>query len=459
MHMTIPHDAEWIIDKIRKNGFEAFAVGGCVRDTLLGREPGDWDITTSAKPEEVKKIFGKTVDTGLQHGTVTVIRSGIGYEVTTYRIDGEYQDGRHPESVEFTSNLKEDLKRRDFTINAMAYSHETGIVDEFGGMEDLEHRIIRCVGLAHDRFTEDALRILRAIRFAAQLGFEIEEETYRAIADIAPNLKKVSKERIQVEMTKLLQSNYPEKVVMVEATGISSYVTDAFPGVFAKEQEMRGIGIPSVGACGATETVWCSSGASAEIPPVGIWKAGGNERCRAADMLQSLAWTQEVSGMFAELKTLPDEKSMRWAGFLRHMSPNAVRTILKGLKLDTETIDNARMMVEAAQMPLAPEKPAIRRFLSRMSSYQFEGCLNLKTLDGDTDVPEIRRLWAEIIEDGDCISLKTLQVNGGDLIKAGVKPGKQFGELLAWLLDQVLEDPEMNQKEILLERLAERVSC
>lgn len=398
MRIEMPRDVEWIIGKIREHGYEAFAVGGCVRDTLLGREPGDWDITTSAKPEEVKAIFGKTVDTGLQHGTVTVIRNREGYEVTTYRIDGEYHDGRHPDSVEFTSNLKEDLKRRDFTINAMAYSHETEIVDEFGGMEDLDNKIIRCVGLAHDRFTEDALRILRAIRFAAQLGFEIEDETYKAISDIAPNLKKVSKERIQVELTKLLLSDYPEKMAMVEATGISQYVTEQFGEVFVKDD----------------------------------------------------------ADSFAKLKSLPKEKSMRWAGFLRHMEPVKVRAILKGLKLDNETIDNGRMMVEAFQTPLAPEKPEIRRFLSRMSRYQFEGCLYLKELDGDKNVEEIRRLWEEVEADGDCISLKTLAVNGGDLMEAGVEKGKAIGETLAWLLDMVLENPELNKKEILLGKLEER---
>lgn len=398
MRIEMPRDVEWIVGKIREHGYEAFAVGGCVRDTLLGREPGDWDITTSAKPEEVKAIFGKTVDTGLQHGTVTVIRNREGYEVTTYRIDGEYHDGRHPDSVEFTSNLKEDLKRRDFTINAMAYSHETEIVDEFGGMEDLDNKIIRCVGLAHDRFTEDALRILRAIRFAAQLGFEIEDETYKAISDIAPNLKKVSKERIQVELTKLLLSDYPEKMAMVEATGISQYVTEQFGEVFVKDD----------------------------------------------------------ADSFAKLKSLPKEKSMRWAGFLRHMEPVKVRAILKGLKLDNETIDNGRMMVEAFQTPLAPEKPEIRRFLSRMSRYQFEGCLYLKELDGDKNVEEIRRLWEEVEADGDCISLKTLAVNGGDLMEAGVEKGKAIGETLAWLLDMVLENPELNKKEILLGKLEER---
>lgn len=400
MRIEMPRDVEWIIGKIRDHGFEAFAVGGCVRDTLLGREPGDWDITTSAKPEEVKGIFGKTVDTGLQHGTVTIIKNRNGYEVTTYRIDGEYHDGRHPESVEFTSNLKEDLKRRDFTINAMAYSHETEIVDEFGGMDDLADQVIRCVGRAHDRFTEDALRILRAIRFAAQLGFEIESGTYKAISDIAPNLKNVSKERIQVELTKLLLSEYPEKMMMVHATGICPYVTADFGEVFEKE---------------GTESI-------------------------------------------AKVKALPKEKSMRWAGFLRHMEPVKVRAILKGLKLDNETIDNGRTMVEAAQTPLAPQKPQIRRFLSKMSRYQFEGCLYLKELDGDDSIEEIRRLWREIEADGDCISLKMLAVNGGDLMAAGVEKGKKLGETLAWLLDLVLEHPELNQKETLLKKLADKIS-
>lgn len=187
----------------------------------------------------MKEIFGKTVDTGLKHGTVTIIKHGSGYEVTTYRIDGEYLDGRHPETVEFTPDLREDLKRRDFTINAMAYSHETGIVDEFEGMEDLKRRVIRCVGCAKDRFTEDALRILRAVRFAAQLDFVIEDETYKAIAEIAPNLVHVSKERIQVELTKLLLSDHPEKIWMVDATGIAEYVTPGFTEVFERELESR----------------------------------------------------------------------------------------------------------------------------------------------------------------------------------------------------------------------------
>lgn len=402
MRINMPYEAEWIIKKIREHGYEAFAVGGCVRDTLLGRVPGDWDITTSAKPEEVKAIFGKTVDTGLQHGTVTIIKNHAGYEVTTYRIDGEYHDGRHPDSVEFTSDLLEDLKRRDFTINAMAYSHETGIVDEFDGMKDLEEKTVRCVGLARDRFTEDALRILRAVRFAAQLGFEIESGTYKAIFEIAPNLEKVSKERIQVELTKLLLSDYPGKIVMVDETGISPYVTGGFPAVFERERALTG---------------------------------------------------KDPAESFQSLALLPKEKSVRWAGFLRHMDPDTVKKILKGLKLDNETIGNGKTMVEAAQTPLPPDKTEIRRFLSRMTAYQFEGALNLKDLDGVEHISEIRALWKEIAEDGDCVSLKMLAVDGNDLIAAGVKPGKDVGEALKALLDMVLEDPSLNRKECLLKKL------
>lgn len=172
--IRLPRQVQWIIQKLKEQGFEAYAVGGCVRDSILGREPEDWDITTSAKPEEIKEIFRRTVDTGIAHGTVTVLAEKEGFEVTTYRIDGEYEDGRHPKEVWFTGMLAEDLKRRDFTINAMAYNDEDGLCDLFGGQEDLKQGVIRCVGEARERFTEDALRILRAVRFGAQLGFSME---------------------------------------------------------------------------------------------------------------------------------------------------------------------------------------------------------------------------------------------------------------------------------------------
>ncbi len=420
----MPYEAEWIIDNIRSHGYEAFIVGGCVRDAVLGRIPGDWDITTSAKPEQVKEIFGKTVDTGLKHGTVTIIKHGSGYEVTTYRIDGEYLDGRHPETVEFTPDLREDLKRRDFTINAMAYSHETGIVDEFEGMEDLKRRVIRCVGCAKDRFTEDALRILRAVRFAAQLDFVIEDETYKAIAEIAPNLVHVSKERIQVELTKLLLSDHPEKIWMVDETGIADYVTSGFPEVFERELEREN-----------------------------SHNAGENETPGTSGCLVDGASRDALKECWIGLAALPADKSHRWAGFLRHMTAEQAVKILRGLKLDNDTIGNVKNMITAFQAPLAVDKVEIRRLLSRVTEYQFLGAMQLKKLDGDETVPGILRLFEEIKEAGDCVSLKQLAVNGGDLLAKGLVKGKQIGDGLMYLLNLVLEKPELNKKDILLEKI------
>ena len=208
--MDIPEKAAMVIKELMDQGFEAYAVGGCVRDSILGRQPEDWDITTSARPEQVKQIFPRTVDTGIEHGTVTVLIDKETFEVTTYRVDGEYEDHRHPREVTFTASLEEDLKRRDFTINAMAYNPETGLVDIFHGIEDLEQGVIRCVGAPEARFDEDALRILRAIRFSAQLGFRIDEATQRAMSGKAADLKEVSAERIRVELVKLLISKHPE---------------------------------------------------------------------------------------------------------------------------------------------------------------------------------------------------------------------------------------------------------
>ncbi|MBQ5360668.1 MAG: CCA tRNA nucleotidyltransferase, partial [Lachnospiraceae bacterium] len=206
----IPENASRIIDVIQQAGYEAYVVGGCVRDSVMGRKPNDWDITTSALPTDVKALFKRTVDTGLKHGTVTVLMGGESFEVTTYRIDGEYGDGRHPDQVTFTASLEEDLKRRDFTINAMAYNYTAGLVDLFDGREDLRRKCIRAVGDPEKRFSEDALRILRAVRFAAQFGFGIEPETAGAIRELAPTLQKVSAERIRDELNKLLVSDHPE---------------------------------------------------------------------------------------------------------------------------------------------------------------------------------------------------------------------------------------------------------
>ena len=237
MEMRLPRSVVEIIDRLESLGYEAYAVGGCVRDTLLGREPEDWDITTSAKPEAVKKAFDRTIDTGIEHGTVTVMKNHVGYEVTTYRIDGEYEDNRHPKQVSFTGNLVDDLERRDFTINAMAYNPKTGLVDAFDGTGDLKRRIIRCVGDPDKRFDEDALRMLRAVRFSGQLQFTIEEKTRQAIVERAEHLQNISAERIRVEMTKLLISKDSGQLREAVDTGMTAYFLPELDRMMTFEQK------------------------------------------------------------------------------------------------------------------------------------------------------------------------------------------------------------------------------
>lgn len=399
VQIRIPEQVEGIISKLNENGFEAYAVGGCVRDTLLGREPGDWDITTSARPEQVKQIFRRTVDTGIQHGTVTIMVNHTGFEVTTYRIDGVYEDGRHPKSVEFTANLHADLMRRDFTINAMAYSHKTGIVDCFGGMEDLKHGVIRCVGNASDRFSEDALRMLRAVRFSAQLGFLIDEETKYAMTSMACNLIQVSKERIQTELSKLLLSSCPERMDLICGTGLSAYVSQAFHNA----------------------------------------------------ALMGMGQTVSYSGLAAE-------KHLRWAAFLRNLSHDEAVIVLKDLKMDNDTIFRATELVRWWKRPIEADRYQIRLVMSQMSKELFDDLLTLKSqISCNEETPEllefIKGLAGKIREEGDCISMKDLAVNGSDLIKAGMSPGKELGEMLDKMFQLVLKEPQKNTKALLLESL------
>ena len=411
MRIQIPSHVEYIIGKLNQNGYEAFAVGGCVRDTLLGRTPGDWDITTSARPEQVKALFRRTIDTGIQHGTVTVMLERTGYEVTTYRIDGEYEDGRHPRQVEFTSDLLEDLKRRDFTINAMAYSHETGIVDAFGGMEDLEKRVIRCVGEPMERFEEDALRILRAIRFSAQLDFSREEKTREAITRIAPNLAKVSRERVQMELTKLLCSDHPEQIRQVYETEISRYVSEEF-------------------SC----LPWEKAEISPALPKEKYVRWAAFLRCACPTEQDS--WQTDLSCEKAAGKNFCEE---------REKAVRAGGKILRDLKLDNETIGRVKTLTSWCGEKLLPEAPSVRRAMSKMEPEVWDALVELNQY-GD----EILCLTKEIRAAGDCLDLKHLAVNGRDLMSAGVRPGKDMGEILNKMLQEVLERPENNQKEILM---------
>lgn len=394
----MPGPVEGILRELRTHGYEAFAVGGCVRDVLLGREPGDWDITTSARPEQVKAVFGKTVDTGLQHGTVTVIRNRVGYEITTYRIDGEYEDGRHPKEVIFTADLREDLRRRDFTINAMAYSHETGLVDAFGGLEDLKAGRIRCVGNAVERFTEDALRMLRAVRFSAQLGFSIEEKTWEALQELAPNLAMVSKERILTELTKTLLSDRPENVCLIESAGLIPYISKTFGTVLGEELEER------------------------------LKKSGA----------------------------LPASRGVRFAALLLNAGEENAGRILRELKSDRETMDKTRLLVRWFSRKIGQAPADIRRVMSAMEDTLFDDLLTLReTLRPEEarKMQEIRKTAAGIRERGECIRLRQLAVTGADLIACGLQPGPELGKTLNRLFEGVLEHPEWNQKETLLKQV------
>lgn len=475
MHINLPEKVNTIIEALLAHGYEAYAVGGCVRDSLLGREADDWDITTSASPYEVKELFRRTIDTGIQHGTVTVMLDKEGFEVTTYRIDGEYEDGRHPKEVLFTKNLEEDLKRRDFTINAMAYNEQTGLVDIFGGIKDLENGIIRCVGVARERFEEDALRILRAYRFSAQLGFEIDAETRRAASVLAGNLKKISAERIRTELTKLLLSKNPDRLVWAMEDGITPEFLPEWDRMFQTSQNnpnhLYNVGehtLLVIRLIGDSE--W-------QRAFLGQLLA---EKLRAGECL-----TEQLPEVFAEKKWSKKELTMlRYAALLHdvakpllkkqkengeehfpgHAKESAVlaRELMHRLKFDNETTDMVVRLVAAHDEYEYEKTPAgMRKLMHRLGPDMMELLWELQLADVLAQHPDglcvkldvlatAKRLHKEVLLRGDCVSLKMLAVNGRDLIALGVTPGKEIGEKLTALLEEVLEHPELNERETLL---------
>ncbi|WP_075721111.1 CCA tRNA nucleotidyltransferase [Roseburia sp. 499] len=438
MVIQLPEKVKYIIDTLMEAGYEAYAVGGCIRDSILGRKPGDWDITTSAKPMQVKELFSRTIDTGIQHGTVTVMMNGEGFEVTTYRVDGEYEDGRHPKEVVFTASLLEDLKRRDFTINAMAYNEKDGLVDAFSGIEDLEKKVIRCVGNPKERFEEDALRMMRAVRFAAQLGFSIEEETKGAITELAQNLAKVSAERIQVELVKLLVSNHPEEFLTFYETGLTRIFLPEFDAMIDTPQNNKhhcyNVGQHTIEAV-------------KNSPPDKI--------IRLTMLLHDVA--------------KPVCKSMDEQGiyhFYGHPAKGSemAKEILKRLKFDNDTMRRVTTLIKWHDDTPPLEPRAIRRAISRIGLEQYPALFAVKRADtmGKNQyqraeklayIEGYQKLYEEILEKQQCLTLKDLAVTGKDLIEAGMKPGKELGEVLERMLDYVLEHPEENQKEILMKQI------
>ena len=445
--MQIPKKVEYIIDVLMKHGYEAYAVGGCVRDSILGRVPEDWDITTSAKPEQVKELFYRTIDTGIQHGTVTIMLDKEGFEVTTYRIDGEYEDSRHPKNIEFTSNLEEDLKRRDFTINAMAYNHKDGLVDIFGGIEDLNKQVIRCVGNAKDRFSEDALRILRAVRFAGQLGFEIEKETREAIIEMASTLKNISAERIRVELDKLLVAKHAQLLKEASKTGICQIVLPEFDRMLAQEQN-NPHHIYTVGEHSLHSVLLLNE----EYKNVSDYDR---------KLHSILAWTMLLHDVGKPDCYSVDEEGI--GHFYAHAKKSAeiAKKILKRLRFDNYTIDIATRLIAWHDYKFHLDETSVRRGANKIGTDIMELLFVVKRFDIlaqnlDTHkeklekLEQVKQLYEEIKRKQQCLTLKSLAVNGSDLMEAGFQKGKQLGEILAFLLEQVLEEPSLNEKERLL---------
>ncbi len=435
--IRIPEQVSTILAKLQESGYEAYIVGGCVRDALLGREPNDWDITTSALPMDVKRIFVKTVDTGLQHGTVTVLAGGKGYEVTTYRVDGVYEDGRHPKAVTFTPSLREDLQRRDFTINAMAYREPGVLVDLFGGQKDLADGVIRAVGDPVQRFSEDALRILRAIRFSAQLGYRIEDETLRAASELAVNLRKISAERIRVELEKTITSDHPALLRTAYEAGITAMFLPEFDQCMETRQN---------------NPHHCYT--------VGEHILKSMELIRNDRILRLTMLLHDV-GKPACLTT--DEQGIDHFYGHQEVSASMAQAILKRLKYDNDTIRKVVKLVRCHDMQIRLTAPAVRKAVVKIGEDLFPLFLEVKQADllaqstyqredKQEILDEVKRLYAEIIGHGDCLNLKHLAVNGSDLVRMGVKPGREVGDILARMLNDVLDVPSHNDKDYLLGR-------
>lgn len=435
MTINLPQQVNQIIHVLQQHGYEAYAVGGCVRDSILGRVPDDWDITTSATPLETKALFQRTFDTGIEHGTITVLLDKEAFEVTTYRVDGKYEDSRHPSEVTFTRSLREDLLRRDFTINAMAYNDSEGLVDIFGGMEDLEKKTIRCVGNAMARFGEDALRILRAVRFAAQLGFEIEDDTKKGILELAPTLANISAERIQVELIKILTSPNPRMLKTAYELGITKVILPEFDYMMETAQENPH-----------------------HKYSVGEHTLKAIENIRADKVLRLAMLFHDIAKPI--MKTM-DANGV--AHFKMHDSKGAEMTkqILRRLKFDNDTMNKVARLVQYHDYRMPAEPKNVRRAMNKIGEDLFPYYLEVRKADTLAqseylqeeklqNIRDVRACYEEILEKQECVSLKTMAVTGSDLIANGMKPGKEIGEVLNKFLEYVIEHPEANEKETLL---------
>lgn len=432
--ISVPSDVERIIRTLEAAGYEAYAVGGCVRDALLLRTPHDWDITTSARPERVKDLFPHTLDTGLKHGTVTVMLGHEGYEVTTYRVDGAYLDGRHPEEVSFTTLLSEDLRRRDFTINAMAYHPDRGLVDLFDGQGDLNKHIVRCVGDAKERFGEDALRMLRAVRFSAQLNFDIHEDTRDAVRALAPNLQCVSHERIHDELLKLLCSEHPGRFLDLYELGLTAQFFPEFDRMMS-----------------------CAQNTKYHCYTVGMHTLKVLEHTSADKLLRLSALLHDVGKLY--VKTTDENGTDHFYG---HAAVSAERAelFLKDLRFDNDTIRKVCTLVKNHDPRFTRDASSVRKVMHDVGVDLFPQLIQLMRADmygksalamkDMSNIDRFEELYLKSLADHDCVTLKDLAVTGRDLQEIGIPKGVQIGQTLNALLLAVLEDPQKNNRETLL---------
>ena len=440
MIIKMPEAVNYIINKLTENGFSAYIVGGCVRDSILNEKPSDWDICTSAAPADIKELFKKTFDTGIKHGTVSVLLDSDIFEVTTFRCDGAYKDNRRPEYVTFTTSIQEDLARRDFTVNAMAYNDTAGFIDPFGGIADLKNKIIKCVGDPDTRFSEDSLRMLRAVRFSAQKDFKIEEKTFASIKKNAALVQNLSVERILSELTKILLSDHPEKIKTLYDAGILQLIMPEMCRCFETPQNIK----------------W-------HIYDV------GTHSLKATEFVEKKSYLRYSALMHDWGK--PDTKGKNPDGsdsFRNHakLSVTLAEKFMNRFKFSNSDKSKITRLIKYHDRQIIPEKKYIKRAVNDVGEDIFLDLLNLKRADCKAQnfaltayrlkiYDEIEQIYFQIKEDNESFCLKDLAVNGNDLKIFGLE-GKIIGQTLLFLLDHVIDHPEDNSKETLLHILKDR---
>ena len=438
VRIPLPSEVTFVLERLRRAGFSCYAVGGCVRDALLGRAPNDWDVTTSATPSQMQDVFSdlRRIETGIRHGTLTVLVEGVPLEITTFRSDGIYLDNRHPSSVTFSSTVEEDLARRDFTVNAMAYHPEEGLIDLYGGAKDLRTRTLRCVGVAEQRFREDGLRILRALRFSSVLDFEIEKETAAAIHSCRALLTNIAWERIREEFFKLLVGRGAPRILRDYTDVLEVILPEITPSVhFLQHSKYH-----------CDDVYEHTVRAISYAPP--------RLRVRLALFLHDLGKPH--------VKT-EDAEGWHFKGHAK-VSAALSRDVLNRLCVDNATKDAVIELVEQHDRPLLSTKRAVKRLMCHHEDEWIHDLLSVQRADRMSHAPgyntpspvleEIPRVMREIHEEGACLSLSSLAVKGGDLMELGIPRGKRIGELLHALLEEVLEERLPNERAVLLEAAA-----